>query len=141
MKLSKLTLEASLQDATTAPVDQYDDMVVIRRHTQGSLETQSLLLQMIAHAGRDAYANLGRLFAYLYLIEGRILTIVHEAEKSRKGAVFYVWDGSSWIQDTFNMVSNVFISQMGYLLVWYELLEQTKVGTPRPATVLEPRDS
>jgi hypothetical protein len=121
-KLGKLTLEASLQDATMAPVDQYDDMEVITRHTRGSLGTQNLLLQMVvAHAGRDAYANLGRLFAYLYLIEGRILTTVHEAEKSRKGAVFYVWDGSSWIQDTFNLVSNVFISQMGHLLVWYEL--------------------
>jgi hypothetical protein len=96
-------------------------MEVITRHTRGSPETQNLLLQMvIAHAGKDAYANLGRLFAYLYLIEGRILTTIHEAEKSRNGAVFYVWDGSSWIQDTFNLVSNVFISQMGYLLVWYE---------------------
>jgi hypothetical protein len=121
-KLGKVTLEASLHDATTAPVHQYDDMEVITRHTRGSLETQHLLLQMvIAHAGKDTYANLGRLFAYLYLIEGRILTTVHEAEKSRKGAVFYVWDGWSWIQDTFNLVSNVFISQMGYLLVWYEL--------------------
>jgi hypothetical protein len=121
-KLGKLTLEASLQDATTAPVDQYDDMEVITRHTRGSSETQNLLLQMvIAHAGRDAYANLGRLFAYLYLIEGRILTTVHEAEKSRKGAVFYVWDGSLWIQDTFNLASNVFISQMGCLLEWYEV--------------------
>jgi hypothetical protein len=30
-KLGKLTLEASLQDATMAPVDQYDDMEVITR--------------------------------------------------------------------------------------------------------------
>jgi P4 family phage/plasmid primase-like protien len=122
-KLGQLSLEAALEDATSDPVDQYDDMHVIMRHIKGSQEIRNLLLQiLLANAVPGAFANLGKLFAYLYMIEGRILTTVHEAEKSQKGAaVFYVWNGSSWIQDTFNLVSNVITSQMGILMAWYEM--------------------
>ncbi|GAQ93078.1 hypothetical protein KFL_012860020 [Klebsormidium nitens] len=114
---------------TGRPVDQYDDMHVITRYTRGSQETQDLLLQIVKkHAAPQAYANLGRLFAYLYMIEGRILVTTNEAERSRD-QLFFVWDGTSWVQDTSNLVSSVFISQMGCLLAWYDRQRERCLGT------------
>ena len=122
-------LKAALQDATTGPVDQYDDMHVITRYTRGSQETQDLLLQIVKeHAAPQAYANLGRLFAYLYMIEGRILVTTNEAERSRD-QLFFVWDGTSWVQDTSNLVSSVFTCQMGCLLAWYDRQRERCLGT------------
>jgi hypothetical protein len=122
-------LKASLQDATAEPVEPHDDMHVITQYTRGSRDVQDLLLRIvIEHAAPQAYANLGRLFAYLYMIEGRILATTNDAEKSRESQ-FFVWNGSSWVQDTSNLVASVFTSQMGCLLAWYERQRKTFLCT------------
>lgn len=113
-------LKAALQDATAEPVDAYDNMQVITQYTKGSQEVQDLLLRnLVEHATPQGYANLGRLFGYLYQIEGRILVTTNESEKGWD-PIFFVWSGTSWIQDTSNLVASVFTSQMGCLLAWYE---------------------
>ncbi|GAQ84746.1 hypothetical protein KFL_002040050 [Klebsormidium nitens] len=118
------------RDATTEPpVDPHDDMQVITQYTRGTREVQDLLLKIVVeHAAPKAYANLGRLFAYMYMIEGRILATTNDAEKSRESHFFF-WNGSSWIQDTCNMVTSVFTSQMGCLLAWYERQQERYLGT------------
>jgi hypothetical protein len=94
-KLGELSLKAALQDAMAAPVDPHDDMQVITQYANGTREAQDLLLRIIIeHAGSQAYVNLGRLFARLYMIEGRIPAIVNSAEKS-KDPVYFSWNGSS----------------------------------------------
>ncbi|GAQ86065.1 hypothetical protein KFL_002680110 [Klebsormidium nitens] len=121
-------LKAALQDATTEPVDPYDDMQVVTQYTRGTREVQNLLLKnVVEHAAPKAYANLGRLFAYLYMIEGRILATTNEVEKSRD-QLFFAWNGSSWVQDTSNLVTSVFTNQMGCLLSWYERQREKALG-------------
>ncbi|GAQ92398.1 hypothetical protein KFL_010060020 [Klebsormidium nitens] len=123
-------LKAALQDATTEPVDPHDDMHTITQYTRGSQEVQDLLLRIVVeHAAPEAYANLGRLFAYLYMIEGRILVTTNEADSKSRGPLFYVWSGTSWVHDTFNLVAGVFTSQMGCLLAWYERQRERCLGT------------
>jgi hypothetical protein len=122
-------LKAALQDASTEPVDPHDDMHAINQYTRGSQEVQDLLLRIVVeHAAPQAYANLGRLFAYLYMIEGRILVTANEAERSRE-PLFFVWNGTSWVHDIFNLVASVFTTQMGYLLAWYERQRERCLGT------------
>jgi P4 family phage/plasmid primase-like protien len=121
-------LKAALQDATTKPVDLYDDMQVVTLYTRGTREVQNLLLKIVVeHAAPKAYANLGRLFAYMYMLEGRILATTNEVEKSRD-QLFFAWNGSSWVQDTSNLVTSVFTSQMGCLLSWYERQREKSLG-------------
>jgi hypothetical protein len=128
-KLGDLSLKAALQDAMAAPVDPHDDMQVITQYTKGTREAQDLLLRVIVeHAGSQAYVNLGRLFACLYMIEGKILATVNSVEKSRD-PIYFCWNGSSWAQDSFNLVLNVFISQMGHLLDWYEMQRERQLGS------------
>jgi hypothetical protein len=55
----------------------------------------------------------------MYMIEGRILATTNDAEKSRDSH-FFVWNGSSWVEDNSNLVASVFTFQMGCLLAWYE---------------------
>jgi hypothetical protein len=122
-------LKAALQDASSRPVDQHNDMQAITQSTKGSQAVQDLLLKIaIKHAATQAYANLGRLYAYLYMIEGRILATSNETEKSRE-QLFFVWNGTSWVQDTSNLVASVFVSQMGCLLAWYERQRERFFGT------------
>jgi hypothetical protein len=65
-KLGELELKAALQDATTSPINHHDDMRVITQYTRGTQEVQELLLRIaVEHAAPQAYANLGRLFAYI----------------------------------------------------------------------------
>jgi hypothetical protein len=128
-KLGELSLKAALQDATAAPVDPHDDMRVITQYTEGNRGAQDLLLRIIIeHAGSQAYVNLGRLFARLYMIEGRILAIVNSAKKS-KDPIYFCWNGLSWAQDPCNLVSNVFTSQMGHLRDWYEMQRKRRLGS------------
>lgn len=121
-KLGQLSLKAALQDATTQPVHHQDDMQAIMQYTRGCDEVQRLLLKIVAeHAAPEAYFNLGRLFAYVYQIEGRILATKDSSERKKDGVYFYVWNGASWVQDASNhQVSSVFTLQMGCLLEWYE---------------------
>ncbi|GAQ85303.1 hypothetical protein KFL_002280180 [Klebsormidium nitens] len=122
-------LKAALQDATADPVDPHDDMRVVTQYTRGTRDVQDLLLKIvIEHAAPQAYAYLGRLFAYMYLIEGRILVTTNEAERSRD-QLFFVWDGTSWVQDTSNLVSSVFTCQMGCLLAWFDRQRERCLGT------------
>jgi hypothetical protein len=122
-------LKAALQDATTEPVDPHDDMQVVTRYTKGTRDIQVLLLKIVVeHAALKAYANLGRLFAYLYMIEGRVLATTNEVEKNRD-QLFFAWNGSSWVQDTSNLVTSVFTSQMGCLLSWYERQQDRFLGS------------
>jgi hypothetical protein len=128
-KLGILENLKALQDATMEPVDPHDDMHTITQYTKGRQEVQDLLLRIvIEHAAPQAYANLGRLFAYLYMIEGRILVTTNEAEKSRE-PLFFVWNGTSWMQDTFNLVASVFTTQISCLLAWYERQRERCLGT------------
>ncbi|GAQ93269.1 hypothetical protein KFL_014030030 [Klebsormidium nitens] len=122
-------LKTALQDATTRPVDPHDDMQVVTQYTSGTQEVQELLLKIVVeHAAPEAYANLGSLFAYMYMIEGRIFVTTNEAEKSRD-QLFFAWNGSSWIQDNSNLVTSVFTSQMGCLLKWYEKKRERALGS------------
>jgi hypothetical protein len=109
-KLGELELKAALQDARTFPVNHHDDMRVITQYTRGTQEVQELLLRIVVeHAAPQAYANLGRLFAYIYMIEGRLLATRNNVEKN-KDFYFYVWNGSSWMPDSSNLVASVFTS-------------------------------
>jgi hypothetical protein len=126
-------LKAALQDATTAPVDPDDDMHVVTQYTNGSKEAQDLLLHIIVENvkmanGAKAYASLGRLFAYMYMIEGRILVTVNSVE-SKHDPMYFYWSGSSWAMDSHNLVSSVFTSQMGHLLGWYERQRERHLGS------------
>jgi hypothetical protein len=122
-------LKAALQDATTEPVDPRDDMQVVTQYTRGTREVQDLLLKIVVeHAAPQAYANLGRLFAYIYMIEGRILVTTNEAEKTRD-QLFFAWNGTSWVQGTSNLVTSVFTSQMGCLLKWYKKKREKALGS------------
>jgi phage/plasmid-associated DNA primase len=62
------------------------------------------------------------------MIEGRILATTNATEKSRE-QLFFVWNGTSWVQDTSNLVTSVFVSQMGCLLAWYERQRERCLGT------------
>ncbi|GAQ91661.1 hypothetical protein KFL_008280020 [Klebsormidium nitens] len=120
---------AGEEEEETEPVDPDDDMQAITKYTRGSQEVQDLLLRIvIEHAAPKAFANLGRLFAYLYMIECRILATTNETEKSRD-QIFFVWNGTSWAQDTSNLVMDVFTSQMGCLLAWYEKQRERCLST------------
>lgn len=110
--LGDLSLEVALSDASSEPVDESADDTVFNFRDMSTNE-QGLLLRLVADNIPENYTGLGRIFAYVYAKEGRIL--VTDAKK-----YFYFWNARQWVRDDGNRVVSTFCTQMAKLLKWYD---------------------